>query len=228
MTFDCPCGNSVSLSEPEERLRYSSKVQSMEQSADRRRDFETFLQSAQGELSTPSFTSWAGGEERVTLALVFTDVVGSTALGELLKDDQMGNLRRAHFTQSRRLIAQHRGREVKTIGDSFLVAFRSVDRAIDYAMALQDHPGDPELKIRAGIHIGPVQVEENDVFGSSVNFAARVVGAIEVAEIWLSEPAKDSLDSNGSPKYQNLRWKRVVDVLMKGFANVFTLWSLER
>jgi len=81
--FDCPCGARVSLAEPKERLRYASKVEAMEQSADRQRDFEVFLQSARGETSTPSFTAWAG-DERVTLAIVFTDVVGSTkAFGQL-------------------------------------------------------------------------------------------------------------------------------------------------
>src|SRR6185503_19023112 len=98
------------------RLRYESKVEAMEQSADRQRDFEVFVESARGETSTPDFTSWAG-DERVTLALVFTDVVGSTALGEELKDLTMNDVRRAHFEQSRRLIERHKGREIKTIGD---------------------------------------------------------------------------------------------------------------
>src|SRR4051812_1899819 len=108
----------------------------MEQSADRQRDFEMFVQSARGETSTPKFTAWAG-DERVTLAIVFTDVVGSTALGEELKDASTNEVRRAHFAQSRRLIDQYNGREIKTIGDSFMAAFCSVEKALDYARALQ-------------------------------------------------------------------------------------------
>src|SRR6185295_9584182 len=185
-SFGCPCGASVSLEEPKERLRYTSTVAAMEQSADRQRNFEMFVESARGETSTPSFTAWAG-DERVTLAIVFTDVVGSTALGEELKDDRMNEVRRAHFAQSRKLIEQYKGREIKTIGDSFMAAFKSVDQALSYAIALQANPGHPQIKTRAGIHIGPMQVEENDVFGGAVNFAARVVGAIEQKEeIWLS------------------------------------------
>lgn len=53
--FDCPCGTKVSLAESKERLRYTSKVSSVEQSADRQRDFEMFVESARGETSTPDF-----------------------------------------------------------------------------------------------------------------------------------------------------------------------------
>lgn len=225
MTFDCPCGDKVSLAEPKERLHFASKVEAMEQSADRHRDFEMFVESARGETSTPSFTSWAG-DERVTLAIVFTDVVGSTALGEQLKDARMEEVRRAHFAQSRNLIKQHKGREIKTIGDSFMTAFRSVEKALDYAKALQASPGHPQVQIRAGIHIGPMQVEEDDVFGGAVNFAARVVGAIQGAEIWLSNEAKECLNRGGAKNHAQLTWKRHDRVQMKGFTGDFTLWSL--
>jgi len=226
-SFDCPCGAKVSLTEPKERMHYASKVQAMEQSADRQRDFEMFVESARGETSTPSFTAWAE-DERVTLAIVFTDVVGSTALGEELKDERMNEVRREHFAQSRKLIDQYKGREIKTIGDSFMAAFRSVEKALDYAKALQADPGHTQVQIRAGIHIGPMQVEENDVFGGAVNFAARVVGAIQGAEIWLSDRAKEDLDRSGAKQHAPLKWERHDGVQMKGFTGVFTLWSLRK
>jgi WD40 repeat protein/class 3 adenylate cyclase/GTPase SAR1 family protein len=227
MTFDCPCGAMVSLAEPKERLRFDSKVETMEQSADRQRNFEMFVESARGETSTPSFTAWAG-DERVTLAIVFTDVVGSTALGEELKDERMNEVRRTHFAQSRRLIEQNNGREIKTIGDSFMAAFRSVEKALDYARVLQANPGHAQVQIRAGIHIGPMQVEEGDVFGGAVNFAARVVGAVRGAEIWLSDRAKKDLDSSGARQHAQLKWERHEGIQMKGFTGTFTLWSLTK
>jgi class 3 adenylate cyclase/GTPase SAR1 family protein len=227
MDFECPCGGTVSLAEPKERLRFTSKVEAMEQSADRQRNFEMFVQSARGEMSTPSFTAWAG-DERVTLAIVFTDVVGSTALGEELKDERMNEVRRAHFEQSRKLIDRYKGREIKTIGDSFMAAFRSVEKALDYAMALRADPGHEKVQIRAGVHIGPMQVEEDDVFGGTVNFAARVVGAITGAEIWLSDQAKDDLDEGGAKQHAQLKWERHDGVSMKGFKGIFTLWSLTK
>jgi class 3 adenylate cyclase/GTPase SAR1 family protein len=223
--FECPCGVTVSLAEPKERLRFTSKVKVMEESADRQRDFEMFVESARGETSTPSFTTWAG-DERVTLALVFTDVVGSTALAAKLGDKRMNEVRRAHFAQHRKLIEKYKGREIKTIGDSFMAAFKSVDKALDYAMALQANPGHPQVQIRAGIHIGAMHVEENDVFGGAVNFAARVIGASKGAEIWLSNRAKKDMDVSGSKQHAELKWERHDDVEMKGFNGTFTLWSL--
>jgi WD40 repeat protein/class 3 adenylate cyclase/GTPase SAR1 family protein len=227
MAFNCPCGGTVSLAEPKERVYFRSKVEAMDQSADRQRDFDAFVMSAKGETSTKSFQDWAGGE-RVTLAIVFTDVVGSTALGEEIRDEAMNQVRRAHFAQSRKLIGQLKGREIKTIGDSFMAAFRSADAALEYARALHWDTGHPQVQIRAGIHIGPMQVEEDDVFGGTVNFAARVVGSIKAAEIWLSERAKEDIDRLGALKHKDLKWERHDGVAMKGFPDAFTLWSLAR
>ena len=199
----------------------------MEESADRQRDFDAFVVSANGETRTRSFQEWAG-DEQVTLAIVFTDIVGSTALGEEIRDEAMNEVRRAHFTQSRRLIEKFHGREVKTIGDSFMAAFKSADAALDYAIAFQGDTGHAQVEIRAGIHIGPIDVEAGDVFGGTVNFAARVVGAIKGAEIWLSDPAIADVEQLGAAKHEHLRWERQEGVEMKGFPGRFTLWSLEK
>lgn len=225
-TFNCPCGSAVSLAEPKERIHFRSEVEAMDRSADHQRDFEAFVVSARGETASKGFQDWAGAE-RVTLAVVFTDMVGSTALGEEIGDEAMDEVRRAHFAQSRKLVAQFRGREIKTIGDSFMTAFRSADVALDFGRALQKNTGHPRVRIRAGIHIGPLRVEEGDVFGGTVNFAARVVGSIQGAEIWLSDRAKDDIDRLGAAKHRDLSWQRHEHVPMKGFPGDFTLWAME-
>jgi class 3 adenylate cyclase len=170
---------------------------------------------------------WADGEQ-VTLAIVITDVVGSTVLGEEIRDEAMNEVRRAHFAQSRRLIGKFQGREIKTIGESFLAAFRCMGDALDYVRALRRNTGHPQVRIRAGIHIGPMHVEAGDVFGGTVNFAARVVGAIQGAEIWLSERPKEDIDRLGAGKHKGLKWERHDSVAMKGFPAKFTLWALSR
>jgi len=223
--FNCPCGGAVSLAEPKERIHFHSQVEEMDRSADRQRDFDAFVMSAKGETSTASFHNWAGSE-RVTLAIVFTDVVGSTSLGEEIRDADMNEVRRAHFAQSRELIDRHKGREIKTIGDSFMVAFRSADEALDYAISLQKSTGHRRVQVRAGIHVGPMQVEEGDVFGGTVNFAARVVGSIEGAEIWLSDRVKEDIERLGAPRHARLKWQRHDGVRMKGFPGTFRLWSV--
>ena len=197
-----------------------------ERAADRQRELDAFVVSAKGETNTKGFKDWAGGEQ-VTLAIAFTDVVGSTAMGERIRDEAMNEVRRAHFAQSRRLIAQFEGREIKTIGDSFMVAFKCVDAALDYAMALQKNPGHPRLQIRAGIHIGLMHVEAGDVFGGTVNFAARVIDSIKDAEIWLSSRAKEDVENVGAAKHKDLVWVEHEDVTMKGFSGKFSLWALD-
>ena len=139
----------------------------------------------------------------------------------------LDEVRRAHFAQSRKLIHRFKGREIKTIGDSFMAAFKSVDSALDYARALKKDTGHPQVTIRAGIHIGPIHVEESDMFGGAVNFAARVIGAIHGAEIWLSDRAKEDIDRLGAARHKKLRWERHEGVAMKGFPGAFTLWSLQ-
>jgi class 3 adenylate cyclase len=226
-SFSCPCGAAVAIADPKEVLarRYPSLVESMDMAADRQRDFEAFVLSANAETHSSRFVEWAG-DERVTLAIVFTDVVDSTALGEQMRDERMYEVRQAHFAQSRKLIAHHKGYEIRTIGDSVMAAFRSVAAALDYARALCGDPGAPELRLRAGIHIGPLQIEEGDVFGRTVNFAARVVGAIKGAEIWLSDQAKTDIDVLGARRHEELRWRRHDTVELKGFSGAFTLWSV--
>lgn len=226
-SFACPCGGAVAIADPKEMLarRYPSLVESMDMAADRQRDFEAFVLSANAETHSSRFVEWAG-DERVTLAIVFTDVVDSTALGERMGDERMYEVRQAHFAQSRKLIAHYKGYEIRTIGDSVMAAFRSVAAALDYARALCADPGALELRLRAGIHIGPLQIEEGDVFGRTVNFAARVVGVIKGAEIWLSEQAKADIDVLGARRHEELQWRRHDRVELKGFSGAFTLWSV--
>lgn len=223
--FACPCGEQVSLIETREPTQFQSAVSAMDQSADRHRDFDAFVMSAKGEVSTQNFKKWAGAE-RVTLAIVFTDIIGSTALNESIRDESMAPIIQSHFLQSRTLIKRFGGREIKTIGDSFMTAFKSADAALNYALSLHESTGHPEVKIRAGIHIGQMQVTEDDVFGGTVNFAARVVGAIEGAEIWLSERVKEDIDRLGSRQHKELVWQRHDSVTLKGFPDTFTLWSV--
>jgi WD40 repeat protein/class 3 adenylate cyclase/GTPase SAR1 family protein len=226
MDFECGCGEQVSLVEPKEKLagQYPSKVEAMDKSADRKRDFDAFLVSASGETRTKSFVDWAGGE-RVTLTIVFTDVVGSTKMENEMGGERMNEVRRAHFAQGDKLLTRYKGRQIKTIGDSIMAAFHNVEEALDFARELLANPGS-QIKVRAGIHVGAMQVEGNDVFGGPVNFAARVVGKIEGAEIWLSDLAKKDIDALKAKRHAALKWKQHDAVEMKGFPGTFTLWSV--
>lgn len=66
----------------------------------------------------------------------------------------------------------------------------------------------------------------NDAFGETVDFASRIVGTINGAEIWLSDRAKEDLDRLRAQRHRNLIWDRHDGIEMKGFSGKHTLWSL--
>ena len=221
-SFNCPCGGVVILSDPKERISFNSKVKLMDSIANKNRDFDRFIMSAKGETNTLNFQKWAGGE-RITLAIVFTEII----LGEKEKDASMIEIRRRHFSQARKLIQDYSGNEIKTIGDSILTAFKSADIALDYALNLQKNPGHEHIHIRAGIHLGLMHVEENDVFGGTVNFVATLVRVIKNEEIWLSDRAKEDIVRFGAEHHKKLLWRKYDNISFKGFSENFTLWSVK-
>jgi DNA-binding response OmpR family regulator len=194
--------------------------------ARRHDEIEKFILSANAEILTPTFRAWERSEY-ATLAIVFTDVVDFTKLCEEMKDAGMKEVRRLHFARSRELIERYQGCEIKTMGDSVMAAFRSVQEALRYALELQKDTGHLLVHIRAAIHIGPMHVEENDVFGGTVNFAGRIIRSIQGSEIWLSDEAKSGIGPL-SEKYANLQWQQHDDIHFKGFPGTWTLWSVSR
>jgi class 3 adenylate cyclase len=168
---------------------------------------------------------WAGAT-KATLAIVFTDIVSSAALGNKLGNRAMDELRRAHFRCATELVNRYGGRVVKTIGDSVLAAFHAASDALDFASAVNCDPGDDRIQVRAGLHVGPVTVEENDVYGATVNYAARVAATPKDAEVWLSNEAKSHVDQEGAPHQATLRWLNHSGLEIKGFPGKHILWSL--
>ncbi len=131
-----------------------------------------------------------------SVALVFTDLSGSTAMYEELGDAAAFAIVRDHFIVLRAAAARHGGTVVKTIGDAVMAAFYDAPSAASAAfdmlaefdtwMAKQDLDHPPRLKV--GLHVGPALVVHSDqsgldYFGGTVNLAARAQGAAEAGEI---------------------------------------------
>ena len=127
----------------------------------------------------------AAGDEaaprRALVAIMLTDMQDySKSMGL----DESGTFARLveHNRIMRTAIAAHRGREIKTIGDAFLVIFRSARKAVDCALAAQrgfaeynaGKRDDERILVRIGIHFGDVLLTASDVFGDGVNVAARI------------------------------------------------------
>lgn len=125
-----------------------------------------------------------------TLTVLFTDLVGSTALRAELGEDTAEVVRRAHDAVLAEVVAGHGGRIVKGLGDGFLATFGSAARAVAAAVGIQQgvHAlrfAEPcvALSLRVGISLGDVTVEDADVFGAPVIEAARLCAAAEGGQI---------------------------------------------
>jgi class 3 adenylate cyclase len=190
-------------------------------------DTEPTVDSMATLVRSENFRDWAGSA-KVTTAIIFTDIVGSTALGRSLGNEAMKEIRRGHFHQTRVLIHKHGGIEIKTIGDSFMVAFRTAVDAFDFALAIHSETGDDLVSIRAGIHVGPVDIEDEDAFGLMVDYTARVAGMAKGPEIWVSSYAKDHIDQEKARRHQDLVWTCHPNCQLKGVQDSQTLWSVTR
>ena len=137
-----------------------------------------------------------------TVTVLFTDVVGSTTIRTGRGDAAAQEIIHAHFDLVRQQIEQHSGHEVKTIGDSFMVAFASARKAVECAVAVQraleqhnrQHP-DEQVQARIGLNTGEAIREVGDLFGSAVDAAARIMAKAEGGQILLSETVRAVIGS---------------------------------
>ncbi len=120
-------------------------------------------------------------EQRRLAAIMFTDMVGFSALAQ--RDETLAlDLLEEHRALLRSAFAKHQGREIKTIGDGFMIEFSSALAAVNCAVEIQEmlaqrNAGSPEdraFQVRIGIHLGDVLLRGNDIVGDGVNIAARI------------------------------------------------------
>src|SRR5437763_12784618 len=120
-------------------------------------------------------------EERKLAAIMFTDMVGYSALAQ--RDDKVAlELLEEHRRLLREIFPRFHGTEIKTIGDAFLVEFGSALEAAQCAIEIQrtlakrnhDVTRDRRIELKIGIHIGDVVHRDGDVYGDGVNIASRI------------------------------------------------------
>ncbi|MGH9184441.1 MAG: adenylate/guanylate cyclase domain-containing protein [Acidimicrobiales bacterium] len=131
------------------------------------------------------------------VAVMFTDVAHSTELAEKLGDEAWTELLRQHRGIVRDAMAAHRGKEVGTQGDGFLLRFTEPSDAVTCAVAIQQAtqhakwPEDVEMQVRIGIHAGEAVAADGDLVGRVINLAYRVAAAAEAGEILITEQVAD-------------------------------------
>lgn len=139
-----------------------------------------------------------GGVER-RQAVLFADVSGSTKLYERLGDSEALRAVDRCIKRMERAIDGFRGRMVKTIGDEVMATFETAEAAFQAAVEMQQRVTDlppvsgVKLTIRVGFHYGHAIEENNDIFGDTVNTAARIVGLAKAEQILTSKQTIDEL-----------------------------------
>ncbi len=171
------------------------------------------------------------------LALVFTDMVGSSAAKRADSLGQDANARDRAFLegiQSKHLrlirdaIAEHHGTEIMTIGDSFFLTFDDIVDAVRCGAAIQqrlrafpiDTPSGP-LQLRIGIHIGTPEYFENSWHGTDVDTAARAESAGTPQQIIVTDAAKA-----GAGNMTGIQFRPLGTFALKGVGDV-KLWDAD-
>jgi adenylate cyclase len=133
-----------------------------------------------------------------TLAVMFADISDSTSLYQKLGDAAARNIVNACLKVINGVLARYEGRLVKTIGDEVMCVFPDADLAVLAASDMQAQvtatkPGNYPVSIHVGLHYGPVLVEENDVFGDTVNVAAYLRAAATAEQILTTDAVERCL-----------------------------------
>jgi adenylate cyclase len=160
----------------------------------------------------------AGGD-RYLAAIMFTDLVGYSAM--MRRDEALAlELLEEHWAILRPLFPDFGGREVKTIGDAFLIEFHSALKAVQCAVAMQsvlakrnqDQSDDHHINLRIGIHLGDVEARGGDVFGDGVNIAARVEPQAASGGICITETVYQQVQNKVQLDYRRLGSKNLKNV----------------
>jgi class 3 adenylate cyclase/ketosteroid isomerase-like protein len=165
------------------QIHYSVPVSNIEINHDVElsRTLAELLQSLQGD--SRGERAWAVPN---TSTIVFTDVVGSTALSHTMGSQAWSELIGSHLDTLRSIVEENGGSVVKTLGDGGMYAFQSASSALTAAGDIQRAMVGSDLEVRLGVHTGDVVRERDDYIGLTVAKAARVASAADGGQILVS------------------------------------------
>jgi adenylate cyclase len=153
----------------------------------------------------------ADTEQRKLAAIMFTDMVGYSALSQ--RDGKLAlELLEEHRQLLREIFPRFNGTEIKTIGDAFLVEFNSALEAAECAIAIQralakrnaDAAAERQIQVRIGIHIGDVVHRGGDVYGDGVNIASRIEPLAGAGGICVSTDVERQIRNSLGARFEKL------------------------
>ncbi|MEW9922444.1 adenylate/guanylate cyclase domain-containing protein [Marimonas sp. MJW-29] len=132
--------------------------------------------------------------EKRLAAVLAADVVGYSALMDHNRDQTLKALKTFREETLMPALAKHGGRLIKSMGDGWIVEFRSATNAAECAISIQSNEKRADIQLRIGVHTGEVITDGDDIFGDGINIAARLEALAEPGQILLSDTAHNSLD----------------------------------
>jgi class 3 adenylate cyclase len=169
-----------------------------------------------GEASVP-----AEADDRVLAAVLFTDLVSSTTQLAKLGDRRWKELLEIHDRVSARAVNDHRGRLVDRAGDGMLATFDGPARAVRCATAIGLELRKLGLEMRAGVHVGEIELRGDGIAGLAVHLAARVMGNAGAGEVIVSRTVRDLTVGSG------LQFRDFGVHELKGIPGAWELFALE-
>ncbi len=128
---------------------------------------------------------------QATRTVLFTDIEGSTSLVDRLGDAEARSITREIENLTQAAIRSQRGVQVKTMGDGVLAWFNAASAAVEAAVQIQanlaDHARYSDIQVRIGISAGEPIAESNDLYGATVNQAARIMSMAQGGQIFVSD-----------------------------------------
>jgi class 3 adenylate cyclase/CheY-like chemotaxis protein len=152
------------------------------------------------------------------VAVLFTDMVGSTTLLSELGASAADELRDRHFAEMRSALAVHHGTEVKTLGDGMMAVFDSVTDALACAVTMQQAS---QQNIRIGLSVGEATVEDSDFFGIPVVEASRLCAAADDGQILVADLVRAVVASRDGH-----RLEPVGELTLKGLPAPTMAWEV--
>jgi len=161
------------------------------------------------------------------VTVMFTDISGSTAMTQSLGDAGAQQVVRAHNRVVREALTKFAGKEIKHTGDGIMASFSTTSNGAEAAAEMQRRvreytAANPDLPlhIKIGINAGEPISEDDDLFGTTVQMAARIVDKAQADQIFVSEIVR------GICAGKNLKFLNCGGFPMKGFADDIVLYEL--
>lgn len=166
--------------------------------------------------------------EKEFVAVLFTDIVGSTALTQERGDDAAQLVVHEHNSIVRDALALHGGKEIKHTGDGIMATFSQITNAVEGAVAMQEacrraNASNPDLGLGLciGVNAGEPIHEDGDIFGTPVQMAARVLSKAEGDEIAVSNLVREMCTG------KSYKFDKKGDYELKGFPEPVPIYLVE-